>query len=118
MSLGIDILSFDAHDYGYTIVLYPEEVQRFLENGGSLAWGVVPNSEEKLANESVDSLVRSMESMFSALEAKGVDRELLMGQSIITPQCGLSGLSEERAADVMGLLLGVSAALVSKHSLG
>lgn len=118
MSLGIDFLSFDAHDYGYTIVLYPEEVQRFLENGGSLAWGVVPNSEEKLANESVDSLARSMESMFSALESKGVDRELLMRQSIITPQCGLSGLSEKRAADVIELLLGVSAALVSKNSLG
>jgi methionine synthase II (cobalamin-independent) len=118
MSLGIDFLSFDAHDYGYTIVLYPEEVQKFLEKGGSLAWGIVPNSEEKLAGESVGSLVASMESMFSTLGSKGVDTELLARQSIITPQCGLSGLDQKRAADVMELLLGVSDALSTKYSLG
>lgn len=118
MSLGIDFLSFDAYDYGYTIVLYPDDVQQFLEKGGSLAWGVVPNSEEKLVGESVSSLVGTMESMLDDLASKGVDRELLMGQSVITPQCGLSGLSEENAARVMELLVGVSEALATKHSLG
>ncbi len=118
MGLGIDLLSFDAFDYGYTIVLYPEEVQRFLEKGGSLAWGVVPNSEEKLANESVSSLIGTMESMFADLGSKGVDTELLAKQSVITPQCGLSGLSESSAAKVMELLLGVSEALAARHSLG
>ena len=118
MSLGIDILSFDAYDYGYTIVLYPDEVQAFLERGGSLAWGVVPNSEEKLSGESVQTLAASMDGMFSALAAKGVDRELLARQSIITPQCGLSGLSEESAGRVMKLLTGTSEALCAKFSLG
>jgi hypothetical protein len=118
MSLGIDFLSFDAYDYGYTIVLYPDAVQQFLEKGGSLAWGVVPNSEEKLADESVGSLVASMESMFSTLGSKGVDLEMLARQSIITPQCGLSGLSEGSADKVMKLLLGVSDALATKRSLG
>jgi len=118
MSLGIDFLSFDAYDYGHTIVLYPEEVQRFLENGGSLAWGIVPNSEEKLTRETVGSLVDQMEGMFSNLESKGVDRELLMRQSIITPQCGLIGLEEGRTADVMSMLLGVSCTLASRYSLG
>ncbi|MDW5562020.1 MAG: hypothetical protein SA339_02250 [Methanomassiliicoccus sp.] len=118
MSLGIDFLSFDAYDYGYTIVLYPEEIQRFLERGGSLAWGVVPNSEEKLANESVSSLVGSMESMFANLGSKGVDTDLLARQSMITPQCGLSGLDERGAGKVMELLRGVSSALASKYSLG
>ena len=33
MSMDIDVLSFDAYDYGYTISLYPEEVEPFLKNG-------------------------------------------------------------------------------------
>lgn len=117
MSLDIDFLSFDAYDYGYTMLLYPEEVQRYLEDGGSLAWGLVPNSEEKLGKENVDTLVASMESMLSSLASKGVDAELLARQSIITPQCGLSGLSEDSAGHVLQLLTGVSDALAAKLSL-
>ena len=75
MGLGIDFLSFDAYDYGYTIALYPEEVERFINGGGGLAWGIVPNSEEKLARESVNSLVRKLDGTMQALESKGVDRE-------------------------------------------
>jgi len=62
-------------------------------------------------------LVASMESMLSSLASKGVDAELLARQSIITPQCGLSGLSEDSAGHVLQLLTGVSDALAAKLSL-
>ena len=36
---GVDIVNFDAFDYGETIALYPEAVKRHLEAGKALAWG-------------------------------------------------------------------------------
>lgn len=108
MGLGIDLLSFDAYDYGHTIALYPEEVQQFIENGGGLAWGIAPNSEEKLARESVSSLVQKLEGTMAVLVAKGVDCEAMLRSSIVTPQCGLSGLDEEGAARVLDLMTGIS----------
>lgn len=118
MGLPIDVLSFDAFGYGYTILLYPDEVTRFLDRGGCLAWGVVPSSDDKLVHENVDTLVETMENMISSLAAKGVDRERLVRQSMITPQCGLSGLDERGGQTVMRLLVGVSEALAERYSLG
>lgn len=117
MSMDIDLLSFDAFDYGYTMALYPEEVSQFLERGGVLSWGMIPNTEEVFKNETVASLVKNAERLFKSLTDKGVDEELILKNSIITPQCGLSGLEEDKAAVVMDLLAGVSKELRAKNSL-
>ena len=118
MGMNIDILSFDAYDYGYTIALYPDEVEAFLKKGGSLAWGIAPNNEETIRKESVTSLCKHIEKVFKALEEKGVNLDLLLKRSILTPQCGLNGLDEATASTVMDLLLGVSKELRARHSLG
>lgn len=117
MSMDIDILSFDAYDYGYTIALYPEAVEKFLKRGGCLAWGIVPNNEETIKKENPTSMVKHVEKLFHSLEEKGVDQELLLKQSIFTPQCGLSGLEEAAATDALDLLLGISKELRTRHSL-
>ena len=117
MSMDIDVLSFDAYDYGYTIVLYPEEVSEFLEKGGCLSWGVIPNNEEALKDATCESIMSNIESLITNLELKGVDKELLLKNSILTPQCGLSGLCEEKSEDVMRLLTKVSNTLQEKYSL-
>lgn len=117
MSTDADLLSFDAYDYGHTMVLYPEEVERFLKRGGCLSWGAIPNNEETVAGETVPSLVERLEKLFRSLGDKGVDRELILKNSILTPQCGLGGLDEATSGKVMDLLNGVSEALRSKYSL-
>ena len=38
---GVDLVNFDAFDYGETIALYPEAVKRHIEAGNALAWGIV-----------------------------------------------------------------------------
>lgn len=117
MSMGVDILSFDAYDYGHTISLYPEEVARFLERGGTIAWGIIPNHEETLARESVGSLVERVEGLFRDLSAKGISEELVVTHSLLTPQCGLSGLEEDVAAAVLDRLAAVSKELRARRSL-
>ena len=118
MSMNIDVLSFDAYDYGYTIALYPEEVSAFLERGGCLSWGIIPNNEDALKNTDCASVISHFEQLVTDLAGKGVDKELLLKNSILTPQCGLSGLSEDASEDAMKLLIDVSKAVKEKYCLG
>jgi len=117
MSTSADILSFDAYAYGHTIALYPEETAAFLERGGALAWGMVPNTAEGAAIEDPESLMGLLEMHMSALVDKGLDMDLLLRRCLLTPQCGLGGLEEDAVPAVMELLSGLSRALKERHSL-
>jgi len=53
----------------------------------------------------------------SSLVEKGIDQELLVTRSLLTPQCGLSGMSEEVAAEALRTLVAVSERLREHYSL-
>jgi len=108
LNTNVDVLSFDAYNYGHTISLYPAEVKRFLERGGSIAWGIIPNQEDDLRLASVPSLIEKLERSMASLVAKGVDPELLHRTSLLTPQCGLGSLDEMMATETLLLLNQVS----------
>ena len=57
------------------------------------------------------------DSTINELVGKGLNREMLLRQSMITPQCGLGGLTEEETLHVLDLLVGVSEAIRSKNGL-
>ena len=117
MSTDIDLLSFDAYDYGHTIALYPDEVAAYMERGGAIAWGIVPNNAEVLDRESVSSVAQRAEECFRGLIDKGLSEELVLERSILTPQCGLSGLDEMTASRVLDLLTKVSEEIRGSRSL-
>ncbi|QLH74587.1 MAG: methionine synthase [Methanomassiliicoccales archaeon] len=118
LSTNIDLLSFDAYSYAFSIALYPKEVSSFLERGGALSWGIVPNMDSRIDKETVHSLVARLEDGIGSLVSKGVDRDLLLERSVLTPQCGLGGLDEERCGRVLELLTGVSEEMRRRHGLG
>lgn len=118
LSTDIDMLSFDAYSYGYTIALYPSEVASFLEKGGAIAWGVVPNDEEKLLVETPEKLVERLEGEMLNLSSKGISLDLILRSSLITPQCGLAPLNDETLAEkALHLLAGTSDLMRARHSL-
>ena len=118
LSTDIDILSFDAYNYGYTISLFPEEVRRFLARGGAIAWGIVPNDEENLGSMTTPLLVDRLEQEISALSAKGIPMRELLESSLITPQCGLGPLNDEGLAEkALHLLVETSDAIRARHAL-
>jgi len=118
LSASIDVLSFDAYSYGYTISLYPNEVASFLERGGAIAWGIVPNDEEKLLRETPATLVERLEREISNLSSKGISHDLILRSSIITPQCGLGPLDDESLAEkALHLLASTSDVMRERHSL-
>jgi methionine synthase II (cobalamin-independent) len=117
LKTNVDVLSFDAYNYGHTISLYPAEVKCFLEKGGCIAWGIIPNQEDDLRLASVPSLIEKLERAIFPLVAKGVDPELLHRTSLLTPQCGLGSLDEMMANETLLLLNQVSNEFRSLHSL-
>jgi hypothetical protein len=104
---GVDIISFDAYEYGDTIAFYHEKIKSFLENGGVLAWGIVPSSE-KINQETPDSLVKKLELSMKKLVDKGIDINLLMNKCLITPSCGTGSISVELSNKVFSYLKEIS----------
>lgn len=118
LSTNIDVLSFDAYSYGYTISLFPDDIASFLERGGAIAWGIVPNDEEGLKKETPASLVERLEREMFRLSSRGISPDLVFRASIITPQCGLGPLNDESLAeDALHLLVNTSKVMRARHSL-
>jgi hypothetical protein len=88
------IINFDAVDYMDTMAIYPEKLSEFLEKGGVLAWGAVPNNE-RISGETADSVLSRMKDGLDLLEKAGVDRGLLTERMLITPACGCAGMTME-----------------------
>lgn len=107
---GVDIISFDAYEFGETIGYYPERVMSFLENGGVLAWGIVPTSE-KINRETPESLIKKLEDLIKNLANKGIDRNLIWETCLLTPSCGTGALSVELSEKIFAQLFEVSCLL-------
>ena len=60
MDAGVDIINFDAFDYGETILLYPDNFKAHLKAGKLLAVGIVPTNSAKIHAQTVDSLMRQV----------------------------------------------------------
>ncbi len=115
LGTGLDILSFDAYSYAQSLSLYPEEVKRFLDRGGAIAWGIVPNVEDGLAGEMVSSLKDRLEEAMAPFTRKGVPFKQLIEQGLLTPSCSLAGVSEEAAEKALEMLDGLSQMIRKRH---
>jgi len=91
--LNIDIISLDAYQSGDKLLLFGEKIIDFLERCGMIAWGIVPTGGEALMNENIESLYSKFERLIADLESRGIQKEVILSRSLITPSCGL-GSSE------------------------
>jgi methionine synthase II (cobalamin-independent) len=111
---GVDILSFDAFEFGETLAIYAEAMQRFLGKGGIIAWGISPTSN-KIHTQTTDSLVEKLEGLMKHLAATGIDFQTIINQSIITPSCGTGTLSPSDAEKVIKMMNEVAAVMKQKY---
>ena len=111
---GVDIVNFDAYGYGETIAMYPDSVKAHLQRGGVLAWGVVPTSPA-IREQTVASLSAHLEKMINHLAAKGIERQLILEQAMITPSCGTGSLEMADAEKVFQILGDLSIAMQKQY---
>ncbi|MBA7506853.1 hypothetical protein ES706_05564 [subsurface metagenome] len=117
MDTKVDIISFDAYSYLETISLYPEKLKEFLSQGRYLAWGIVPASSQVMEEE-INSLIKRFEDGLKLLGSKGVERERILENLLITPSCGTGTLSVEVAEKVVKLTRGVSDSIKASYFRG
>ncbi len=117
LATKVYVLSFDAYSYGDSLSLYAEEVRDFLDRGGIIAWGIVPNTPDKLINENEDSLMEKLCGSINLLVKKGLSKDLIVRSSLITPTCGLGSGTIENAENVLSKLATLSDLLRSNFGL-
>jgi methionine synthase II (cobalamin-independent) len=103
LSLDVDIINLDAFNFGNSFLLYPKEIKGFLEKGKAVAWGLVPTSGFT-GKETAPALLDLLAGYFKTLIDKGIDRERLYTQALLTPACGMGTLSEQTAKRLLLLL--------------
>ena len=112
----IDILSFDAYNYASSLSAHSGKVKSFLDRGGSIAWGIVPNEEEALTKESLSSLRDRLEEAMAPFARDGVKFRQIIAQGLITPSCTLANLSVEAANQTLELTAKLSYDLRSRYA--
>ncbi|MCM8783226.1 MAG: hypothetical protein NC818_00380 [Candidatus Omnitrophica bacterium] len=95
-----DIISFDAYNFSESILVYSEAINIFMKRGGVIAWGIVPTDSDVEKLSSKELFKKFMETV-EILVSKGLNRELIYKQSIITPGCGLGSFSSEKGEVVL-----------------
>ncbi len=108
LQTSVNIISFDAYNYAENLALFADDVKRFLDRGGALAWGIVPTVEEQIARETAESLTVRLDAAVNLLVKKGIDRDLLYERALITPACGLGTVSLAAAERAFALTRAVS----------
>lgn len=107
MDSGIDIVNFDAFEVMEQFSLYPKQLKAFLDNGGLVAWGIVP-SQGFSWDLTPQSLAARLNEGWKNLAHNGVPYELLAEKSLITTACGLGMLPQDLALGAIKMMTSVA----------
>ena len=111
---GVDIVNFDAFGFGETIAMYAPAVKAHLERGGALAWGIVPTSTA-IREQTPEGLAAKLEKLIDHLASKGIDRQLIVRQAMVTPSCGTGSMEPADAMKVFETTAAVSKVMKKKY---
>jgi hypothetical protein len=111
---GVDIVNFDAYGYGETIAMYPDAVKAHLDRGGMLAWGAVPTSTA-IREETAETLEAKFEGVMDNLASKGISKQIIVEQALITPSCGTGSMEKEDAEKVFAMVNELSGRMRAKY---
>ena len=112
----VDLLNFDAYEYGENLLLYQDELEKFLAAGGYLAWGVVPTSAA-IDNEDLDSLFALLTLQLERLSSTAMPLKSILERSFVSPSCGAGSLTPARAVRAFELTKMLSERLRKHYKL-
>jgi hypothetical protein len=109
LSTKVDILNLDAYGFIGNLALYPAELRNFLDRGGAVCWGIIPNNEEincVTADDLAQRLRAGIKMICQKASVHGVNikSDELEMHSLIAPACGLGSTSIEIADKVFDTL--------------
>jgi methionine synthase II (cobalamin-independent) len=107
---SIDIINFDAFGFLEKFIIYAPNIKDFLKRGGIICWGIVPTHEFS-GKETADLLALKVEDGIKTLVNKGVDKNLICRNLLLSPACGLGMLTPDKSEEILRLLSETSALL-------
>jgi hypothetical protein len=100
LNMDLDVLSIDVYTNGEIFSCYKDSIRRFLERGGIIVWGIVPTGFEAFEQEEIPSMIGRLEDIWKVLWCKGIDREQIISQSMLSPAtCCLINPDKERTVE-------------------
>lgn len=109
LNTKVDILNLDAYDFIENLALYPVELREFLDRGGAICWGLIPNNNH-IFHETPQSLVDKLRNGVRLICEKAAKRGVTIrpdefaSRSLLAPACGLGLASVEIAERVFEVL--------------
>lgn len=100
---ALDIINFDAFSFLDRFVLYADNLKDFLKRGGIICWGIVPTGEFN-GQETVALLAKKIEDGINALIKKGLAKDLLLDNLLLSPACGLGSLDIQKSESIFRFL--------------
>ena len=79
-----------------------------------MAWGVVPTSKA-IQEQTIESMVAHFEKIMDNLASKGIDKQLIVEQAIITPSCGTGSMAPADAEKVFEMTALLSKTMHKKY---
>jgi methionine synthase II (cobalamin-independent) len=113
--LSLNIISFDAYNYANSLALYPKEISQFIGRGGAIAWGIVPNTDAGVKEETPASLQDRLEEAMAPFTREGMEFRKLVGHGLITPSCGMAYMSEDGAEQALELAAALTDRMRSRY---
>ena len=97
LSIGIDLLSFDAYQIEFMPKGYTGAVADFIRGGGIIAWGIVPTESSALDNETPETLATRLSEYWDVVAAStGLSAEQLAAKALIAPaRCCLKNYEDK-----------------------
>ncbi len=114
---NMDVINFDAYQHSLQASLYAKGFKKFLENGGSIGWGIVPTFAHLFEQENFESLVDRLEKGIAAFVKEGIDEELLASSSWVLPSCETAMLTTELSDEVFRMTRKISERMKSKYGV-
>jgi hypothetical protein len=100
LGLDLDILSLDIYTNAGIFSSYAPSIKRFLDRNGIIVWGIVPTGFETFDKENIPSLIGRLEEVWKILSKKGLDMELLVERSLLSPAtCCLVNPDREKTVE-------------------
>lgn len=116
----VDILNLDAYGYLENLALYPAELRNFLDRGGVVAWGIVPNDQE-IYSVTPEGLAKQLQDGMNLICKKAAARGIeihpgeFSSRSLVTPACGL-GTATLAIADQVLLVLAATGKILRQNA--
>ena len=110
LNTKVDILNLDAYDFIENLALYPFELREFLDRGGAVCWGLIPNNNH-IFHETPPLLAEKLRNGIRLICEKAAKRGVTIrpdefaSRSLIAPSCGLGSATVEIADRVFDVLV-------------